>query len=404
MRPATIIGGALGGLLVAALLAPSLYLDIPRSLISDWTTAPRSVGLLTTLLAATSLFLVGMAGAAGTPHRQGAAGTLAGLIASMVALTAMLPGMAVLAHGPLIELVEGGRATTEALRRAIVTSAILTPAYQTLGAAVLLAAGALLGWLGGVVHDLWRGQPSRVIPAVRPSPVPWLGLLAILVAVPAQLGGTMAVERFVFSDLGATSTWVGQAQLTAPLSLAGAIAAILVARIARDAMLVFRDGQRARAAVWMLGMGSLLVVLAAVSIPIYWKVLLLPGGLVGTLAVAAAPLVGGILGWRTPMDLDKQPRIFQDVVGEGVLVGVLCGAIWALHGASSGVAMALLSLPYRELLLGEASKVSTDPLGQAIHQLFVYHLTLPALMGLIAIGYLVFALPVWLVSRLLRRD
>ncbi len=402
MRPATIVGGALGGLLVAALLVPSLYLDIPRSLINDWTAAPRSAGLLTTLLAAVALFLSGMAGAAGTPDRQGTGGAVGGILAAMVAMVVVLPGMAVLAHGPLIELVEGGRTTTEALQRAIVTSAIRTPAYQTIGAATLLAAGAMLGWVGGVVHDLWRGQPSRVVPAVRPGPAPWLGLLAIIIAVPAQLAGTMAIESFVFHDLGATPTWSGQAQLTAPLMLAGGIAAVLVSLIARDAMMVYREGQRGRAAVWMLAMGCLLLILAAVSVPIYWQVLILPGGILGTLAVMVAPLFGLFTGWRTEMAVEREPRIFQDVVGEGVLVGVLCGGIWALHGASSVGAMALLSLPYRELLVDGASKVVPAPLGDAVHQLFLFHLSLPAWMGMIAMGYLVVALPVWLVSRLAR--
>jgi len=402
MRPATIVGGAIGGLLVAALLAPSLYLDIPRSMISDWTTAPRSAGLITTLFAALALFASGMAGAAATPDRQGRAGAVAGTIAAMVALLVVLPGTAVLAHGPLIELVEGGRATTEGLQRAIVTSAVRTPGYQTLGATILLMTGALLGWLGGVVHDLWRGKPSRVVPAVRPGPVPWLGLLATTVAIPSQLGTTVAIETFVFQELGASPTWVGQAQLTAPLALGGLIAAVLVALISRDAMLVFRKGQRMRAGVWMLAMASLLVVLAAASVPIYWRVLILPGGIVGTLAVLAAPVVGLILGWRSQMELEVDKRIFQDVVGEGVFAGVLGGAILALHGASSGGALAMMSLPYRELLLGGATKVSTAPLGESIHQLFLAHLSLPVFMALLATGYLLIAVPVWFVSRLVR--
>jgi hypothetical protein len=402
MRPATILGGAFGGLLVAALLAPSLYLDIPRSMISDWTTAPRSAGLLTTLLAAVALVLSGMVGAAGTPDRQARAGAVGGTIAAMVAMLVVLPGAAVLAHGPLIELVEGGRATTESLQRAIVTSVVRTPGYQALGAFLLLAAGALLGWLGGVVHDLWRGKPSRVVPAIRPGPVAWLGLLAITMAVPAQLGSTVAVETFVFQELGAKPTWVGQAQLTAPLALGGLIAAVLVALISRDAMLVFRHGQRTRAAVWMLAMAAMLLVLAAVSVPIYWQVLILPGGIVGTLAVLAAPLVGLFLGWRSPMELETEKRIFQDVVGEGVFAGVLGGAILALHGVSSGGAMAMLSLPYGELALGGATKVSTAPLGESIHQLFLAHLTLPVFMALLAMAYLMLAVPVWFVSRLVR--
>jgi len=402
MRPATIVGGAIGGLLVAALLAPSLYLDIPRSLMTDWTTAPRSAGLLTTLLAGVAMVLTGMAGAAGSPDRQARAGAMAGSLAALVALLVMLPGTAVLAHGPLIELVEGGRATTGDLKRAIVTSVVRTPGFQTLGASILLSGGAMLGWLGGVIHDLWRGQPSRVVPAIRPAPTAWIGLLALTVAIPMQLGATVAIEAFVFDELGATATWTGQAQLTAPLALGGTIAAVLVSLIARDAVLVFRKGQRVRAVVWLLGMAALLAVLAVSSVASYWQVVMMPGGILGTLAVGISPIVGLILGWRSQMEVETDPRIFQDVVGEGLFAGMLVGAIFVLHGLSSSASMYWLSMPYREELLSGASKVSTVSLAESVHQLYLAHLSVPVVMFVLAMGYLLLAVPVWFVSRLVK--
>ena len=85
-----------------------------------------------------------------------------------------------------------------------------------------------------------------------------------------------------------------------------------------------------------------------------------------------------------------------------MLTAVLVTTQLAVHGGSSSLVVGMLSIPYRELLLSGGTKVDTAPLGDAIHSLFLAHLALPAMGLTLALTYLVIALPIWFVTRLVK--
>ena len=402
MRPLTVFVGLLGGALAAMLLGPMMYLDVPRTYIADWSLAPRAAGLLSTVGAGAVWVATGVAGGASWPERQAKGGALAGFVAALVTLLMVMPGLGVAAHGDLITMVEAVRVSDIDLRRAVVRSVVLPPWDQTLGAAATLATGLLLGWIGGVIHDLWRGQPTRAAPTLRPSPVAWVGLGSMSVMTPALLAGIVSTESLVFGDLGATPTWLGQAQLTAPLGLGFAIAGVCLGLIARDAVLVARSGARARAAIWLVG-AAVLVALPLAAVPIYWRILILPGGLVGMLSTGLFAIGGLIAGAASTDDLETQPRVFQDVVGEGVLAGALVAAQTSIHGFSATMAIGLLSNPFRSMLIDGVTQSSNASLAEAVQYTFVSHLALVAVGSAAAAAYLTIGLPVWLVARFLQR-
>ena len=403
MKASTTIIGAVFGVATAGLLGPALYLDVPRAFISDWTLVSREVGLGCTLGAAAVLVLCGMAGAWADPDRPARSAALAGFIAATIALvTVGLPAAGVIAHGDLIGSLESGRATALELKRGIAVSAVLVPFYQTLAGLGLLLSGLVLSWLGGMVYDLWRGAATRAPALVRPSPVPWLGLAGGLAAVPSLLAGIVAVEQLVFVELGGKSTWQGQAQLTSPLILGAALMGACLYVIARDAVIVRRAGQRGRAVVWLLAVVALLGVQALVSIPVYWQVVITPGGWGAIFLFGVCPIAGLLGGRFTTADLETAPRVFGEMLAEAMVTATLLVTLVALHGTSAGMLIGLISAPWVEVLAGGQATIDTQTASDVIHQAYLAHLAFPALMAAIVTAYMVVAVPVWMGARALR--
>ena len=237
---------------------------------------------------------------------------------------------------------------------------------------------------------------------VRPSPVPWVALGTIVLSLPMLLASVVGIESMCLTDFKATIQWGGQAQLTAPIFLSGLLGATFLAVIARDATLFYRSDQKVRAGVWFLGVLTLMAILAVVTIPIYWRILILPGGLAGMLAVMLGPIVGVGLGAKSQMVLEPRPRAFTDVLADSIAAATLGAGILATHGPSTLAALYLLALPYRDLLLRGATRVSTEPLGDAVQSLFLGHTALPTAILVGTVMYLCVATPLWLVSRLLK--
>jgi len=403
MAPSTTITGVITGVITSLLLIPALYLDVPRAYISDWTAVSREVGLVTTLLAAVVWVLCGMLAAFLRPERPIHSGALAGFIAGALSLLCVgLTAAGVMAHGDLISSLETGRATTLELKRGIAVSAVLVPFYQTVAGVALLGAGTLLGWMGGVIQDLWKGVPTRHTPTIRPSPVPWLGLATGLLAVPALLAGILTVEQMLFEELGGTSTWIGQAQLTSPLLLGAVLMAGCLFVIARDAVIVRRAGQGFRAIVWLLTGVALMGIQAMIAVPVYWQVLITPGGWGSVVLMGGGLLTGLIAGTMSTAEPATTPRTFGEIVAEAILCGVLMALLVAIHGTSAGMLIGLISAPWVEVITGGASAIDTQTAAGALDQAYIGHLSYPALAASTTVSYVVIAVPVWLVAAALR--
>lgn len=404
MKASNTIVGLVGGIAVTLLLLPGAYLDVPRSYIVDWTTAPRSAGLVTTLLAAVAIVLVGMAAARQQPDEPARAGILAGFIASAVGLvTVALPASSLMAMGSLIAELEGGRVRTIDLKRALATGVILVPFYQALAGAIVLGSGVLLGWLGAVVQDLWKGTPVRHTVTVRPSPVPWVGLAVGLLATPSLLAGIGTMESIVFEQLGGTSTWLGQAQLTSPLLLSAAIIGGCLFYVARDAALVRREGQTMRAIVWIIAALGMVGVQGMVAVPIFWQILILPGGWGALALLALCPLAGLVVGTTTKAELETAPRLFGEVVAEAVVAATIAVLLIAVNGSSAGTAIALVAGPWIEPLATAERTIDTISAADAVHATFMAHAAFPALLLAFLVAWMVVAVPLWGMASRLRR-
>jgi hypothetical protein len=397
--------GLLGGVAASLLLLPAAYLDVPRGYITDWSTAPINTGVITTLIALLVMVLTGMAGANRRPELPATSGIVAGLMASAVALVSVgLPSASVMAMGELVAELETGRVSSLQLRKALAAGIILLPFYQAIVTALFLGTGLLLGWLGGVVQDLWKGTPVRYTPSVRPTPVPWVGLAVGLLATPTLLAGIAAYDGRITTELGGTSTWLGQAQLTSPLLVSGAIIGACLFVIARDAAIVRREGQRMRGLVWLVAAIGMVGVQALVAVPAFWRIILLPGGWVAGALVVGSLLAGLLAGRWSNLDLETTPRTFGEVVAEGQLAATLAVVLLAVSGTSAAIAAALLANPWFTALAGaEGGVVYVESAAQAIHTLFVSHSAYPVLMlvGMIAWSFL--AVPIWGAAQRLRK-
>ncbi|MEO0604978.1 MAG: hypothetical protein AAF211_26340, partial [Myxococcota bacterium] len=237
--------GLMGGVALALALVAPLYVGLPSHYVRDWLSMTTGGGQAGTVLAGLVLLGTGFLAGALTPRDAIRAGTGASLVAAFLGAAWMLsPGITVESLGDLLRFdptMDAKRTTANALRRVL-----WYPSTATLG---LFAAGPALGALGGITFDLWYADPQRGPRTLRPSPVPFLGMLAITGwgAALAYLW-VGAVEQLASLDAS-----IDTIKQSAAPAILGLWTAIFLCWALRDAVLWFRGAKKLRGVVWALG-------------------------------------------------------------------------------------------------------------------------------------------------------
>lgn len=398
MRTTTVFVGWLFGVILGVAAAAPLYASVPARYVNNWHYMTHEGALLGLGIALVVPAVAGFLAAALQPEEPIRNGGGAGLLAAVIGAAGMaLPSSVVMGCGSLLELVSSGRINAERLGQAIGDAALSS---ATLSAAVglsVLIGAAGLGAIGGVVFDLWRGNPSRPGQDVRRSVVP----LVVSWTAPLALGGvwaSMAGAARTREALQLEGGWVVTLQLTAPDLVAGLLQAVWLAWATRDAVLSYRKGRRMAAALWMvaaLGVPAVLVVERLVLFP---TGLLSPWPWLACVGVLGAALLAPIVAARSDGVLDTEPAGFGAVIGDGLAIGALTVGQALLVGGSWAVGQWQLVQPYVDALIGGAATVGTTPEAQ-VARLFWLHWGAVGAAGVLSFAWLVVGVPLWLVGR-----
>ncbi len=406
MRTSTVIAGIVGGLVLAAVLVPPLYVALPARYLVNWyfmTSQGAMLGMVAALLV-----WVGAGFLAGSlaPEEAVRSGTAAGFLSSVLGgVVLVLPAAAVEACSDLVITTGIGRADAAKLSE-LTAGALLQVAWlPSASAVVLLCAGPALGAVGGVAFELWRGAPGRPGRELHLSLVPVVGLgMAVGLGVPL-LWGLGRAHGAVFPALGMEPRYSALLELTAPLGILGVFTAGFLAWALRDAVALLRAGRRLTAAAWGLGSFALppvLLVVAGVLFPRAYLSLWTLGS-IGLCAVTA--LASVVAASRSDDLMVSRPRSFGEVLGDALLGGVLLVGQVVFVLGSMALAAWLIITPYVLALLQDAPLVDASP-ERLVTLVYRYHWGAGASVLLVALLWLGVAVPVWFVRRAIsgRRD
>lgn len=399
MRTSSVVIGSLFGAILAAALAPPLFVSVPARYVNNWYYMTHEGALFGLGAALVLPVIAGFLAAALHPEEPIRSGTGAGLVTAALGAVGMaMPSAVVMSGGTMLELVASGRATAERLQEAA-GDALLALAWLPSTLAIAMAcSGAGLGAIGGVVFDLWRGTPSaRPGRDVHRSPVPlvvlWSAPLAAGVGLYAMAGADQTRVA-----LQVEPGWWATTQLSTPTLAMGLTFSALIGWAMRDAVLSYRKAARATAALWvMLALGAPVVVLVEL-IALFPSALLSPWPWLSSLVVCLVALVSPILAARSDAVLDTEPRGFSAVFGDAVQIGLLSVAQASMIGGSAAVGAWLLVGPYTAALIDGAGSVSDTP-EALVARMFYAHWAAVGGAVVLGLGWMVLGTPLWLVGR-----
>lgn len=385
MRTSTTVMGLMGGVgLALALMAP-LYVGLPSNYVNNWMYMTPGGGLAGVFLAGLVLLGTGFLSGALASMEPVRSGTQAGGLAALLGAGLMMsPGMTVEALRELLRLGAFDDAT-EATAQSLL-QVLWYPATASLG---LLVTGPALGALGGIAFDLWYAEPNRPVRLLRPSPIPFVGLLAT-----TAWGGLLvylqvaAREQLILLD-----TTIDTVKLSAAPAILGLWTTIFLCWALRDAVLYFRGDKRLRGALWALG--ALALGLLSLTPLAYEPDLVESPVVLASLAVSLiAIIVTLFLATRSDAVLDPEPRRIVDLLVEGLVVGVLVTSLGLITVAPVVFSELLVINP----TLGQLSReepLSVDPAG-VVAQLFQYHWSSLLVMAGLGFAWSILRLPtVW---------
>ncbi|MEN0063827.1 MAG: hypothetical protein AAGA48_16870 [Myxococcota bacterium] len=382
MRTSTTVMGLMGGVGLALALVAPLYVGLPSNYLTNWMYMTPGGGLAGVFLAGLVLMGTGFLSGALSPTEPVRSGTYAaGLSAFLGAAWMLSPGMAVEALRELLRLDALGE-----LSEAIATSLAQVLWYPPTAALGLLAAGPALGALGGIAFDLWYAAPNRPVRVVRPSPVPFVGLLAA-----AIWGGALAYFQVsVNAQLEPLGGAIDTIKQSAAPAILGLWTTIFLCWALRDAILYFRGDKRMRGAAW--AMGAIALALLTLTPLAYHDALLESPVLWGGIAVALlASTVTMFLAARTDAVLDPERRTVTDLLVESVLIGVFVVGLGILTIGPLVFAELLIINPRIAELSGETPS-GVDG-ATAVQWLFRYHWLSALPMAGVAFGWAIVRLP-----------
>lgn len=401
VRTSTVLVGSLFGVAVSAALVPALFLGVPGRFLSDWWHVVPNVALLSLMAALALPIVAGFVAALLGGDDTVRAGTGAGVVSTLVAGIAIaLPSAGVHACGELLAVVGFARPDAHAVRDVSGPALLAAMWVPAAVGATLLLVGPVFGAIGAIGYDLWEGSPTRRVRQVHRSSVPIVALYVGVIALTVHCLWAAHLEVTLLPALGRPPGWVDRALLASPLLVSGLATAGLVSWALRDAVLLARSGARLFGTTWgaiALGGPAVMTIVVAAIHP---NAFLSPSPWVAAIVVFVASIASLVGARSNDAELHELPRGLAELVGEGLLLGLVVVAQLTFVGGSAVLGTLVVAWPYVGAVVGLGSEVAGVPEG-AVLRLFVLHwfalLSAMPLAGL----YTVLAVPVWLVVRTL---
>lgn len=405
MRTSTTLAGVLFGALLAGALVVPLYVTLPARYL-DWYYVPEQAGLFAVVAALALWCAAGFVGAATHPEDAVRSGTGAGVLASLVASALMVqPAAAVEGCAELVIQIQSAPfgVRPQALADLLGETMVRAMWLPSTGALGMLLTGPALGAVGGVLYDLWRGIPYGQNREVYRSSVPLTGLVMTCGAFAILLSVLKLLEGTYLPAVGAELDFLERAQLTAPVAIVALLATGFGWWVIRDATVMWRAGFRIAAAVWVFAGAVAYPVLLTEALVLHPTVLLTPGAWIGILGTGIG-LVGGLaVCIRGDEELPSVPRGFGDLLGEGLMHGVVVAAVPTLVGGSSAAALYVFARPYVDALRAGTTEVTALPAEAGLNVVMQGHWLLALVIVGVTVVYLVPAIPLMLASRVRAR-
>ncbi len=396
MRNSSVLVGLLFGLVLTALLAVPLGVELPGKLVPRWPQVAPGAPLFAWLFAVLSPIAGGFLAGRINQDEAIRAGSGAGSVSSLVALTLIVvPAAGVWSASGLYLAASSGRLTPEAIEE-LLSAAMLTASWApaTFGAVVLIG-GLALGALGGFLAEMTGG--SRRARQVDRSSVPMAGLTAVVVATTTQSVLSAHAELTLLPALHHPVSWTSRILLTAPLAATAIANVLLLSWTIRDAALLWRSGRRIGGIGWASLACSLVVgghVATAVLHPYAW---LSPWPWLALGAEGAAILFTLFRHWMSDLTLAEAPRNWFELAIEGLEMGIVSVSLFVLAGGGTASVWAVQLLPVAWAVASGSGEIPLDA-RDVIQRQFAVHLVAPVAALLLAGTYAVLATPVWLIG------
>lgn len=396
MRNSSVLVGALAGLILSAILAVPLAIDLPHALVPRWPEVAGG-GVLAAWLGALLVpiaagYVAGRINADESVRAGSGAGTIAGLVALVFAV---VPGAAVWSAGPVYLAVSGGRLTTtsvEGLLADALVRAAWAPAVASIGTVLLsLATGAIGGFFAEISSGVRRSRE------VHRSSVPMVGLFAVAAGTVVHSVLAAHAELTLLPALHQPIGVLGRLGLAAPHAAAGVANALLLMWTVRDAALLWRSGRRAGALGWAMLSGVMVFsghLVASVLYPYAW---IGPWPWLAVAAEGAACLLALVLHRGSDTILAEAPRHWFELAIEGFEMGVVSTGLFTLAGGGAVSAWTIQLLPVAWAVASGGDRLELDARHAVVTQ-YTVHLGAPVPMILVAVTYAVLATPLWLVG------
>jgi hypothetical protein len=399
VRTSTVLVGLLGGAIFTGTLVPPLYVALPQRFVEDWYSVTSEAALIGLCLALAVVTLTGFVAASFAPDDGVRTGTVAGLLSALIGgVLVALPAAEIEACASLLST-NLNRALPPERLSALASETVLDGIWvpSAVGLA-LIAVGPALGAMGGVVFDLWRGTVSRTTRTIRLSWVPQVGMWSVFLGVVGASVWSAHLDKTVLPLLAMPASWGDRNALTAPLLVAGAFTAPLLAWSVRDAVLLLRERRRLAGAFW----GTLAIAAPVASIA--------AAGIVHTAGLAALPpwvfvaacVTGGLAGlWdgsSSDVTFEPLPRVLGELLGEALLTGLLVACALVFVCGASTIGSYTIGFPYVRAVLEsvpwEASRVDL------VSRVFLLHWIAGLVIPVAGAVQLAVAVPLWMVGRL----
>lgn len=402
MRNSSVLVGLVCGLLLAAILGVPLAIDLPSRLVPMWPQVVPGAGFLAWIAAIVVPVLAGFVAGRINPDESVRAGTGAGTVSALVAVSfVFVPAAAVWSASALHLAARGGRLGTAAMEDALsiaLERAAWAPAVGSLGLVLIALA---LGALGGFLAEVSVGVPRTRV--VHRSAVPMVGLLAVALGNAVHCVLAAHAELTLLPALHHPVGFGARLGLAAPALAAGVVTSLLLAWTLRDAALLWRSGRRLGALGWS-GLSAVLVVAGHLDQLALW-----PYGWLGPWPWLAIGLEGltalaTLIRHRgSDVALAESPRHWFELAIEGLEMGIVSTGLFLLSGGATASAWGVQLLPVAWAVARGSERLEFDP-RELVTRQFLVHLAAPVPMILVAVTYAALATPLWLLGlAMLRR-
>lgn len=403
MRTSTVLVGLIVGAILAATLVPPLFVALPRRFVDSWYYVSPETALMALVGALVVVAFSGFVAGSLEPDEAVRTGTVAGLITAVVGgLLVALPAAEIEGCGALLSMSLQHSTAADALQAQTIETLIDGVWVPSMTGLALIAIGPALGAMGGVTYDLWRGTISRTTRTIRLSWVPIVGLWGVCAAVFVSTLWAVHLDITVLPRLESQPTWADRNALTSPLLVAAAAAALLAAWGSRDAVLVYRERRRISGLMWLAITQAPVITTLGVVAGFHPSSLVTLGPWVFGVVVLGASAVSAIDGARSELTFEPLPRAWSEVLGEGLLTGVVVTVSAVFIAVDTIVGTYVIAFPYVRAVLAGAAVVDAPP-AELVTRVFLVHALFVLAIPTIAALYVGLASPLWLMGRLSRR-